>query len=39
MERYAADESLATLRMKSREHAVALGLMHTADSGRVSAGF
>ncbi|XP_045163865.2 paired box protein Pax-3-B-like isoform X2 [Mercenaria mercenaria] len=39
MERYAADESLAALRMKSREHAVALGLMHNADSGRVSAGF
>ncbi|KAL4221376.1 Paired box protein Pax-7 [Mactra antiquata] len=39
MERYAADESLAALRMKSREHAVALGLMHNADSGRISAGF
>lgn len=39
MERYAADESLAALRMKSREHAVALGLMPPSDSGRVSAGF
>ena len=39
MERYVADESLAALRMKSREHSVALGLMHNSDSGRVSAGF
>ena len=39
MERYVADESLAALRMKSREHSVALGLMHNGDSGRVSAGF
>lgn len=39
MERYVADESLAALRMKSREHSAALGLMHAGDNGRISAGF
>ncbi|XP_052819826.1 paired box protein Pax-7-like [Mya arenaria] len=39
VDRYVADESLAALRLKSREHSVALGLLGTGDSGRVSAGF
>ncbi|KAK3587301.1 hypothetical protein CHS0354_011281 [Potamilus streckersoni] len=39
LDRYVADESLAALRMKSREHSAALGLMQTPDNGRVSAGF
>ncbi|KAL5015521.1 hypothetical protein ScPMuIL_009791 [Solemya velum] len=39
VDRCTADESLATLRMKSREHSAALGLMHVADTCRVSSNF